>query len=148
MIMMDRDASFIINRKYAVAERQGGEGERRGMWHDRFVKLRFLKKCARAEAAAHFRKEGRETSVQPQEFTSSLVSSERFSQAISTWEVQSEVRGKSELKANQTRQRVPEALWRIFTGAPLPRSSHALVRVVRGRVVGDCASILNESELA
>ena len=41
------------------------------------------------------------------------MSLERFSQAISTWEVQSEVRGKSTLKANQTRQRVPEALWRI-----------------------------------
>ena len=39
------------------------------------------------------------------------MSLERFSQAISTWEVQSEVRGNF---LNQTRQRVPEALWRII----------------------------------
>ena len=38
------------------------------------------------------------------------MSLERFSQAISTWEVQSEVRGNFQ---PQTRQRVPEALWRI-----------------------------------
>ena len=38
------------------------------------------------------------------------MSLERFSQAISVWQVQSEVRGKSWM---QTRQRMPEALWQI-----------------------------------
>ena len=48
--------------------------------------------CARALAAAHFSKVGRDTSGLPHKLTVSLVSLERFSQAISAWEVLSEVR--------------------------------------------------------
>ena len=54
------------------------------------------------------------------------MSLERFSQAISTWEVQSEVRGNF---LNQTRQRVPEALWRIPVRLRVSRRA-ALVALV------------------
>ena len=47
------------------------------------------------------------------------MSLERFSQAISTWDVQSEVKGNFQ---QETRQRVLEALWRVYGLPPLPPS--------------------------
>ena len=50
--------------------------------------------------------------------------------------------------SKQTRVQVPEALWRIYGLPPLPPTHRGMVGVGSGRVVGDCASILHDFELA
>ena len=46
----------------------------------------------------------------------------------------------------QTRQRVPEALWRIYGLPPLPPTHRGIVRLGSGRAVGGSGPVLDESE--
>ena len=109
------------------------------------------KACPRLGGSAFFESEQRDLGVSSKAHKfacehRALLASDKHLGSVerSERQVQSEAKGNF---LKETRQRVPEAMSRIYGLPPLPPSSSGIVRLGSGRAVGEGVPVLEESGL-